>query len=419
MNADWEKDYPLLVNLSETDLDENSSLKKMLRLIGENKRVIDFGCATGYFANLLSNRGCEVIGVEVNPKAAKLAEKYCEKVIIADLDFVSYSDILSEYISEKKFDVAVFGDILEHLRNPWKLLEETRSILKPQGYVVASIPNIAHGAIRLALLQGKFEYQPLGILDNTHLRFFTRNTIEKLFEKSGYFIDVIECTKLPIYSNCDLIPAIEKNNFDQNITYEIEQDEDADTLQFVVRGYPVSLESKYAALHKQYFEVVEQLNNSETQLNNLRMELQDLKVQLQAKHIEVEQTETQRMQTQRQLKEVQTQLEQTQVEFQEAKNQLQYHQVNFEEAKNQLQRYQVNLEEAQNQLQQKQSQLEQEQIQLQQIQQQWEDSQIKLQQAHAGWEHSLQIIQAMETSKFWKLRQAWFQFKHSLGLKAE
>ncbi|MBE9215522.1 class I SAM-dependent methyltransferase [Plectonema cf. radiosum LEGE 06105] len=391
MNCDREKDYPLLVNLLETDLDENSSLKKMLRLIGENKRVIDFGCATGYFARLLTNRGCEVIGVEVNSKAAKIAEKYCEQVIIADLDFVSLNDILSETILEEKIDVAVFGDILEHLRNPWKILEETRNLLKPKGYVIASIPNIAHGAIRLALLQGKFEYQPLGILDNTHLRFFTRTTVEQLFEDSGYLIDVIERTKLPIYSNSDLIPGVEKIYFDKNVTQEIEQDEDADTLQFVIRGYPVCLESKYAALSKKHIEVVEQLNHSETQLNNLHIELQESKIKLKSTQTEFEKTQIQLQQTQVQLAEVQTQLQHTQVQFPQVQTELNSYRIKFEETQNQLQ----------------------------QIQQQWEESQIKLQQAHSGWEHCQQIIKAMETSKFWKLRQSWFQIKHFFGLKRE
>ncbi|MBF2014654.1 MAG: methyltransferase domain-containing protein [Rivularia sp. T60_A2020_040] len=391
MNCDREKDYPLLADLSETDLDDNSSLKKMLRLIGENKRVIDFGCATGYFARLLTNRGCEVIGVEVNSKAAKIAEQYCKQVIVADLDFVSLNDILSESILEEKFDIAVFGDILEHLRNPWKVLEETRNILNPQGYIIASIPNIAHGAIRLALLQGKFEYQPLGILDNTHLRFFTRKTVEQLFEDSGYIIDVIERTKLPIYSNSDLIPGVEKTHFDKNVTQEIEQDEDADTLQFVVRGYPVCLESKYAVLHKQYLEVNEQLRQSQIQQHNLQIELQESKIELQSTQTEFEKTQVQLKQTQAQLEKVQSQLQQTKIQVPEVENQ--------------LNSYRVKLKETQNQLQQ--------------IQQQWEDSQIKLQQAHSGWEHCQQIIKAMETSKFWKLRQRWFEIKNFVGLKRE
>lgn len=403
MNADWEKDYPLLVNLSETDLDDNSSLKKMLSLIGKNKRVIDFGCATGYFPRLLTNRGCEVIGVEVNPKAAKVAENYCDEVIVGDLDFASLNNLLSNQISKEKFDIAIFGDILEHLRNPWKVLEETRNILKPQGYVIASIPNIAHGAIRLALLTGNFEYKPLGILDNTHLRFFTRETVEKLFEDSGYLIDVIERTKLPIYCNSDLIPAIDKNNFDNNITNDIEQDEDADTLQFVVKGYPVSLENKYTNLHKQYFEVVEQLNHSKTELNNLQIECQSLKVQFQTQNTEYEQTLSK--------------LQQVETVLIEQKNNFQQTQIEFKKVKNKLEESQLQLSDAQNQLKQQQLQLEQDKNQLQQIQQQWKDNQIKLQQAHGGWEHCQQIIKAMETSKFWKLRGAWLKLKHSLGLK--
>lgn len=403
MNADWEKDYPLLSDLLEKDLDENSSLKKMLCLIGENKRVIDFGCATGYFARFLYERGCEVTGVEVNPKAAKVAENYCKEVILADLDFVSLNEILLEQTSSEKFDVAIFGDVLEHLRNPWKVLEETRKLLKPQGYVIASIPNIAHGAIRLALLQGNFQYQPLGILDNTHLRFFTRQTVEHLFENTGYLIDTIEPTKLPIYSNSDLIPAVEKHKFDNNITQEIEQDEDADTLQFVIRAYPQSLENKYANLSKQYHEAVKKLSDYENEFDSLRVELQQSKIQLENKNFEFGEVITRFNHTEKQLKEEKNNLHKT-------KQQL-------EKVKNKLADNQVELEKTQIQLKQEQLQLDQQKNQLQQIQQQWEDNQIQLQQAHGGWEHCQQIIKAMETSKFWKLREAWFKFKHSLGLK--
>lgn len=403
MNADWEKDYPLLSDLLEKDLDDNSSLKKMLCLVGENKRVIDFGCATGYFARLLYERGCEVTGVEVNPKAAKVAENYCKEVIVADLDFVSLNEILLEQTSSEKFDVAIFGDVLEHLRNPWKVLEETRKLLKPQGYVIASIPNIAHGAIRLALLQGNFQYQPLGILDNTHLRFFTRQTVEHLFVNTEYLIDTIESTKLPIYSNSDLIPAIEKQKFDNNITQEIEQDEDADTLQFVIRAYPLSLENKCANLSKQYAEAVKKLSNYENEFDNLQIELQQSKIQLENKNFEFEEVITRFNHTEKQLKEEKNNLHKT-------KQQL-------EKVKNKLADNQVELEKTQIQLKQEQLQLDQQKNQLQQIQQQWEDNQTQLQQAHGGWEHCQQIIKAMETSKFWKLREAWFKFKHSLGLK--
>ncbi len=128
LSDNWKKDYPSAQDITEEGLDENHSLKKMLRLVGENKRVIDFGCATGYFSQLLTRKGCRVTGIEINPDAAKVAELYCEQVIVADLDFVSVTEILPIH----EFDVAVFGDVLEHLRNPWKMLEETQQLLKPE-----------------------------------------------------------------------------------------------------------------------------------------------------------------------------------------------------------------------------------------------------------------------------------------------
>ncbi|PMB44075.1 methyltransferase [Fischerella thermalis CCMEE 5330] len=346
-----EKDYPLLTNITVEDLDDNSSLKKMLRWVGENKHVIDFGCATGYFARLVSSKGCRVTGIEINAKAAKIAEKYCEKVIVADLDFVNLKDVLTE----TKFDIAVFGDVLEHLRNPWKVLEETRELLQPGGYVIASIPNIAHGAIRLALLQGKFEYTEFGILDNTHLRFFTRQTVTELFERSGYFVDTCEQVKLPIFSGSDWIPHIDKNQVDVNVINAIEQDEDADTLQFVLRAFPLSLQGKYSALYQQYSQLSEEYHNCQNQIKEMYAELKRSHLTLEEKEVQLEKTQTQ-------------------------------------------------LEEVQNQLQQAQSHL-------QEIQQQWQIIQTQLQQAHTAWEDCQNIIKGMESSKFWKLRQAWFQFK--------
>ncbi len=88
---------------------------------------------------------------------------------------------LAEFFGDEKFDVVLFSDVLEHLVNPSKVLVSVRSILAPGGVVCASIPNIAHGSVRLSLLQGEFRYREKGLLDGTHLRFFTRAGIEELF----------------------------------------------------------------------------------------------------------------------------------------------------------------------------------------------------------------------------------------------
>lgn len=283
MNESGQKNYPLSTDVTEESLDANNSLKKMLNFIGENKQVVEFGCASGHFAHIINNRGCTVTGVEINPVAAEIAKQYCQEVIVADLDFVSIREILPN----QKFDVAIFGDVLEHLRNPWKVLEETKLILKEDGFVVASIPNIAHGAIRLALLKGEFEYTELGILDNTHLRFFTRKTVEELFDKSGYILNVIDCTKLPIFSDSSLTPKIKQEQFNIDILQQIEQDSNADTLQFIIKASPCSVETRYKILSDCYSKQMEQM--------------QQLKFKLQQTHSELERSQSQLEQTQSQL----------------------------------------------------------------------------------------------------------------------
>jgi O-antigen biosynthesis protein len=391
MSKNWEKDYPAFQGLTEEGLDENNSLKKMLRLVGVNKRVIDFGCATGYFAQLLTKKGCKVTGIEINPEAAKVAEQYCEQTIVADLDRNSLTKILPNQL----FDVAIFGDVLEHLRDPWRVLEETQKLLKSDGYVVASIPNIAHGAICLALLQGKFEYTELGILDNTHLRFFTRKTVEELFERSGYFVDTIDRTRLPIFSQNPLIPQIDRDEFSSDIINQIEQQEEAETLQFILRAFPSSESGKYTALSERYAKVFDRLERAELQLQHLQAEL-DSSLQ------RTELMQSQLQQTQAEKEQLQVTLQQTQAELEQIQSQAQSTQSELERSQSQAQHLQVELKQSQVHLSQTQTELNQAQAQLQQTQTEVGRSQA--------------TISGMESSKFWQLRTAWFRFKKAVGL---
>jgi 2-polyprenyl-3-methyl-5-hydroxy-6-metoxy-1,4-benzoquinol methylase len=304
MQVSQHKHYPELDQL----LQENTSIAKMLPLVGRDKRVVDFGCATGYLANLLTQEGCKVTGVEINSEAAKVAEAYCDKVIVADLD---YTDI-TELLAHETYDVAVFGDVLEHLRDPWRVLRATQKILNPDGYLVASIPNIAHGAIRLALLEGRFEYTELGILDNTHLRFFTRPSLYKLFEDTGFFVESIAYTTLPIFSDSDLIPQLERNRLSDEIVKQVESDRDAEVLQFIVRAYPWSMSGKYAALEQKYDEANKNIFELIQENNNIQAELQHTQTELQHTQAELQHTQTELQHTQAELQHTQTQLQGTQ-----------------------------------------------------------------------------------------------------------
>lgn len=259
----WHKDYRVEVQLSSLDTTSNNSFAKTLNLIGENKRVLEFGCATGYFSQMLSEKGCNVVGVEINSIAAQKAEKYCSKVMVADLDSIPLDKILLN----DTFDVAVFGDVLEHLRDPWHVLESVKNYLKPGGFIVASIPNIAHGAVRLSLLQGNFNYQRYGILDDTHIRFFTKSTIIEMIEKSGYFLDVLDRTKVPVLADSNLLPHFNRSEISPEIINKLELDEESSTLQFIIRAYPESEQNRYTALMNKYQESTEKNN---TLMENLK-----------------------------------------------------------------------------------------------------------------------------------------------------
>jgi 2-polyprenyl-3-methyl-5-hydroxy-6-metoxy-1,4-benzoquinol methylase len=177
--------YSVEIDLSN----ENSSHTKIIRMIGRNKRVVEFGCAAGHMSRVLKEKfGCEVVGLEINHEDAKRARAYCSEVIIGDIDELAWC----EELSGSCFDVAIFADVLEHLRSPETALERVRDILSEHGSIVVSVPNIANTSIRLELLLGGFEYEELGILDNTHLRHFTLKSIIHLIVDAGFYIDSVD-----------------------------------------------------------------------------------------------------------------------------------------------------------------------------------------------------------------------------------
>lgn len=154
-------------------------------------KVLDLGCWTGRFGEKLKKeKNCYVVGVDIDKQAVKIARKRLNKVILLDLD--NPEKLLKQ--TNEKFDVIVMADVLEHLKKPSDVLLVNKKLLKDNGYLIASIPNIAYIGIRLKFLFGKFEYQKTGILDETHLRFFTLKTSEELFKSAGYLIKEFEYT---------------------------------------------------------------------------------------------------------------------------------------------------------------------------------------------------------------------------------
>jgi SAM-dependent methyltransferase len=257
----------------------------MIQMIGKGKRVLEFGCARGEMSRLLALEGCNVTGIEIDPDAAEEARKHCSEVIVADLDARRLVDLLPA----SSFDVAVFGDVLEHLRDPWQVLEETRIFLGPGAYVVMSIPNVAHGAVRLALLRGAFNYQELGLLDDTHLRFFTAKTVRELCLRAGFRIDRMERTKVDIFDPTNLIPTLNRRDFDPALIDSVRSDPEHDTLQFIVKASPLDDGQRTALLVQTVLESEDQAKEARSEIGRLAAENDRLQEAIHASSEQLEQ----------------------------------------------------------------------------------------------------------------------------------
>jgi SAM-dependent methyltransferase len=158
---------------------------------GHGRRLLDVGAADGFLSELLSRQGWRVTALERDSAQADKARGRCAEVVVADLE--EAPRLLAE-----SFDVIVYGDVLEHLTDPLRALVALNRSLAPDGRVIASVPNVAHLWVRLSLLTGRFDYGERGILDRTHLRFFTRRTFLALLRDAGLLVDELAVTPVPL-----------------------------------------------------------------------------------------------------------------------------------------------------------------------------------------------------------------------------
>jgi 2-polyprenyl-3-methyl-5-hydroxy-6-metoxy-1,4-benzoquinol methylase len=220
---------------------DNNAHAFALELVGHGKRVLELGPAAGHVTRVLINRGCDVVAIEADPEAALSLENVAE-CIVGDLCDPS---VIVKVAEDGDFDVVLAGDVLEHLPDPLAVLRACRQVLLPGGYVVISLPNIAHADIVLSLFAGRFNYNETGLLDRTHLRFFTSDTIDELLLQAGFQMLDLRRVLRPVFeTELGLDPA----EFPRDVVEQALAAPEAETYQFVLRATPHSGDVEIAGL---------------------------------------------------------------------------------------------------------------------------------------------------------------------------
>jgi 2-polyprenyl-3-methyl-5-hydroxy-6-metoxy-1,4-benzoquinol methylase len=210
-----------------TEGDPNDSRAVVAELLRGAASVLELGCSDGLTTRVLAGRGQRVVAVEIDPEAADRARPFAEQVLVADLDMADAFDALGD----RTFSAVAVADVLEHLRDPASALRRAVRHLATNGDVVLSVPNMAHADVRLALLDGHVPYADLGLLDRTHVHWFTREGLLRLLADCG--LCAVE------WRNVLRAPGTTEVPLDESLRHAASQwfadDPNAATYQWVVR----------------------------------------------------------------------------------------------------------------------------------------------------------------------------------------
>ena len=171
-----------------------SSHDLVTRIVQGALKVLDVGCGNGYLSERLAEGGCRVTGIDALPEPQRLAamERYVQHDLSLGLEGVL------ERLEANGYDRVLLLDVLEHLLEPETLLRQAGGLLREDGLLVVSLPNVANVTVRMKLALGRWDYTDRGVLDRTHLRFYTRKTGRALLEKNGFEVVAERPTVMPV-----------------------------------------------------------------------------------------------------------------------------------------------------------------------------------------------------------------------------
>lgn len=217
------------------DPDSDSAAANVLRFVGKHKKVLEIGAGPGSISHALQDLNqCKITALEFHPDYVEKLKEFCAEVISADLNNPHWNDV---FATDRKFDVVVAADVLEHLYDPLSCVKNMAKLLNDDGSIVISLPHVGHAVIAGCLWDGDFQYGEWGLLDRTHIRFFGITNMQNLIEDAG----------LKIIDVCFVVRTPEQTEFAQrwsklpsSFKREISANPFACVYQVVIRAVPVA-----------------------------------------------------------------------------------------------------------------------------------------------------------------------------------
>lgn len=238
--------------------DEANPLNRISKIIDSGSNVLDVGAGNGILARLIQSAKNDVVidAIEPDPEALRYALPVYNSIFKGNL-----REYLDEHAyQEKNYDFIVLADVVEHISDPELILQKLKSLLKPNGKLIISTPNIAFASVRLALLKGRFDYVDSGILERTHLRFYTRETLLELFKRINISVhSEYHCVRNPLKTEINLLEfnyspftlmsiAIDKISSVYQFLFVLETSPSVDTVVKVLGKKSYCLPIEYLAL---------------------------------------------------------------------------------------------------------------------------------------------------------------------------
>lgn len=250
--------------------DDNNSHALMLRMVGFNKRVLEAGCASGHVSEMLSAQGCTVVGIENDGSVVEPAMQWLERIIVRNLD----DDGLWDELDGELFDAILFGDVLEHLKDPLTALTNSVKYLLPAGIVVISVPNIAHADVKIALMKGTFPYTESGLLDQTHIHFFTKDSLVDLVRKAGLVVTEVNRVTVPVFAT---EIGMQRSDVADEVLEAVLNDRESETYQFVIKAVRDDGTSALEKLSADLVELVDKLRDETKRNEALEVRVEELR----------------------------------------------------------------------------------------------------------------------------------------------